>query len=154
MTAKAKLSRMGKGKGKLKGWIGFARPGTLLYETALPSPRIMGKHPSAQVRYGGKFAFEKIRHKLPFGVSVVRRAFRARRSALSAFWVGYRGTPYPIPYGAPREGMKRYPLSLQPRRYPRTPRLLSPPRGRRCLTPTPIGAKAPASSGVAYLELL
>ena len=32
LTAKSKQARMGKGKGKLRGWVAFVRPGTALYE--------------------------------------------------------------------------------------------------------------------------
>ena len=32
LTKKSKLSRMGKGKGKFLGWLGYVKPGSFMYE--------------------------------------------------------------------------------------------------------------------------
>lgn len=74
LTAKGKQSRMGKGKGKLRGWTGYVRPGTLLYELSSTARTAQAEHPSRHTRATGEFPYGDVARKLPFGVKVVRRA--------------------------------------------------------------------------------
>jgi len=81
LTAKSRQARMGKGKGKFRGWVGFTRPGTLLYEVGSTNRQTWRSHPSAATRLSGTFPFERIHHKFGYGVKVLRqRPLRQRRS--------------------------------------------------------------------------
>jgi ribosomal protein L16/L10AE len=79
LTAKGKQSRMGKGKGKLRGWTGYVRPGTLLYELSPTARAAQAEHPSRHTRATGEFPYGDVARKLPFGVKVVRRAVSETR---------------------------------------------------------------------------
>jgi ribosomal protein L16/L10AE len=68
LTAKARQSRMGKGKGKFKGWVGYVRPGTLIYDLGPTGHRSWRQHPSAATRLGGAFPLQRLNQRLPFGL--------------------------------------------------------------------------------------
>jgi len=80
LTAKSRQARMGKGKGKFRGWVGFTRPGTLLYDVGSTTRSTWRNHPTAATRLSATFPFERIHHKFGYGVRVVRtRPLRLRR---------------------------------------------------------------------------
>ena len=74
ITAKSSKSRMGKGKGKFKAWIGYTRPGTLLYATVLPTHTSLRHHRLGGVRLRGEIPLARVRHKFPFAVKELRRS--------------------------------------------------------------------------------
>jgi ribosomal protein L16/L10AE len=107
LTAKSRLARMGKGKGKFKGWVGFSRPGTLLYDLGPVSRKSWSLHPSPRVRREGLYPFERIRYKFHYGVRVLRRALSRPRSAFRA----------PLAYAAgrgPGVRLRRWPSADPP----------------------------------------
>jgi len=68
LTAKPRQARMGKGKGKFRGWVGYARPGTQIYDLGPTGPRSWRQHPAAATRLGGAFPLRRLNRRLPFGV--------------------------------------------------------------------------------------
>lgn len=83
LTAKSKQARMGKGKGKLRGWTSYLRPGTPLYDVGLPTRAARTLSRSRHTRCTGHFEFERVSRKLAFGVKVVRRNFGEPRHRLA-----------------------------------------------------------------------
>lgn len=79
ITAKSKQSRMGKGKGKFKGWVGFVRPGTPLYEMGTTNKAAITEHRSPFTRMTGIFPFERLHQKLAFGIKVIRSQPKRKR---------------------------------------------------------------------------
>jgi large subunit ribosomal protein L16 len=69
LTKKSKLSRMGKGKGKFFGWLGYIRPGAFLYELGYYA----GSKPNS-------FFYKKIikvNSKFSFPLSLKQRNYKA-----------------------------------------------------------------------------
>lgn len=73
ITAKAKLSRMGKGKGKFKGWVGYAIPGITLYEMGFITTTAIEENKDIHSAIKNELPFEKIKQKFQFPVEVIKR---------------------------------------------------------------------------------
>lgn len=73
ITSKPKLARMGKGKGKLKGWIGYVRPGTLMYEMGFTSATALF---FAKIFHKEDLPFNKIKQKFQFPIKIIKRNYK------------------------------------------------------------------------------
>ena len=83
LTAKSKQARMGKGKGKLRGWVAYVRPGTALYEVGPTGRRSWTHHVNPATRLRGRFPFERVAYKFSYGVQIRRRTLLTRRHRLA-----------------------------------------------------------------------
>ena len=66
LTQKPKLARMGKGKGKFKTWIGYVKPGTILYEMGYISPIFLKK----------KISFFGVKNKFHVQIDVIKKKYK------------------------------------------------------------------------------
>ncbi len=73
ITSKPKLARMGKGKGKLKGWIGYIRPGTLMYEMGFTSTTALF---FAKIFHKDELPFDKIKQKFQFPIYIIKKNYK------------------------------------------------------------------------------
>ena len=73
ITSKPKLARMGKGKGKLKGWIGYVKPGTLMYEMGFTSSTALF---FAKVFHKNELPFTKIKQKFQFPIKIIKKDYK------------------------------------------------------------------------------
>lgn len=81
ITSKPKLSRMGKGKGKFKGWVGYIIPGTTLYETGFITKIAIELNKDIHTSIKNDLPFEKIRQKLQFPIEIIRRVFKFNKNS-------------------------------------------------------------------------
>jgi large subunit ribosomal protein L16 len=73
ITSKPKLARMGKGKGKLRGWIGYVKPGTLLFEMGFTSTTALL---IAKIYHKEELSFENIKQKFQFPIKIVKKNYK------------------------------------------------------------------------------
>jgi large subunit ribosomal protein L16 len=68
LTKKGNLSRMGKGKGKFFGWLGYIRPGTFLYELGYYSGFKRSNYFTKKIL--------KVKSKFSFSVNLKKRSYK------------------------------------------------------------------------------
>lgn len=76
VTSKPKQSRMGKGKGKFKGWIGYIQPGRLMYNVGYTTVGAIELSSDINSIYTRKLPLKKIQQKFPFPVEVVEKQYK------------------------------------------------------------------------------
>lgn len=70
---------MGGGKGKFRGWTGYIRPGSMMYEMQNPVPRYLAERAGLHTRISGQLPLEKLKQKFPFALKIVRAEQSFRR---------------------------------------------------------------------------